>query len=160
MRRAAVWAFETLALGLLAAIVLVVLLQVVGRYLLRISLPWPEELARFLLVWLTFAGAVVGTWHDAHFRVDVLATRLPPGAARALSVAVDALVCATLAVFVWQSFELVGMAGFMRSASMELSMSWVYGVLPAGGLCMLGWFARQLARHAMAAGPPPSEGRS
>ena len=42
---------------LLAAVVVVVLLEVVTRYLLQISISSPEEIARYLLVWLTFIGA-------------------------------------------------------------------------------------------------------
>ena len=146
MRRATVWIFETLAWGLLAAIVLLVVVQVVARYVLRLSLPWPEELARFLLIWLTFAGAVVGTWQHAHFRVDVITQHLPAPATRTLAVTIDALVCVALAVFVWQGLELTRLTGFMRSTSMELSMTYVYGVLPAGGLFMLGWYLRELVR--------------
>lgn len=145
-RRAAVWVFETLTWGLLAGIVVLVVLQVVARYLLRISLPWPEELARFLLIWLTFTGAVVGTWHRAHFRVDVVTQRLPPAAARVLALVIDVLACLALGIFVWQGLELARLTGFMRSTSMEISMSWVYGVLPAGGLCMLAWFLREVFR--------------
>ena len=146
MRRAVVRLFEALAMGLLVAIVLVVVLQVVARYVLRISLPWPEELARFLLIWLTFAGAVVGTWQNAHFRVDFLIDRLPAHVRRGLGLVMDALVCATLGLFVWQGLELVQVARFMRSTSMELSMAWVYGVLPASGVLMLGWFVREVVR--------------
>jgi TRAP-type C4-dicarboxylate transport system permease small subunit len=146
-----VWVLETLAVGLLAAIVLAVLLQVVARYVLRISLPWPEELARFLLIWLTFTGAVVGTWHHAHFRVDVVTAGLPGDLRRPLAVLVDLLVCVALAVFVWQAVELARLTGFMRSTAMEVSMAWVYGVLPVGGLFMLGWFLRQVVRHARGA---------
>jgi TRAP-type C4-dicarboxylate transport system permease small subunit len=151
-----VWAFETLAVGLLGAIVLAVLLQVIARYVLRISLPWPEELARFLLIWLTFAGAVVGTWHHAHFRVDVVTSSLPRGLRRALAVVVDLLVCVALLVFVWQAVEFARLTGFMRSTTMEVSMAWVYGILPVGGLFMLGWFLRQVVRDARAAPDEPS----
>ncbi len=143
MKRAVMWVFETLAWGLLAAIVLLVVVQVVARYVLRISLPWPEELARFLLIWLTFAGAVVGTWQRAHFRVDVLTERLPPLAVRALSLAIHGLVCVTLVVFVAQGIELTRLTGFMRSTSMELSMAYVYGVLPVSGAFMLAWYLRE-----------------
>ncbi|MBI3455993.1 MAG: TRAP transporter small permease [Candidatus Rokubacteria bacterium] len=146
MRRATVWVFETLAWGLLAAIVTLVALQVVARYVLRISLPWPEELARFLLIWLTFTGAVVGTWQNAHFRVDIIAQRLPPAAVRVLSFAIHGMVCVALLVFVWQSIELTRLTAFMRSTSMEISMAYVYGVLPVSGLFMLAAFLREVVR--------------
>lgn len=146
MRGAVVWVFETLALTLLGAIVVLVVLQVVARYVLRLSLPWPEELARFLLIWLTFAGAIVGTWHGAHFRVDVVSGRLPAPARRVLSAALHVLVCVTLGVFVWQGVELTRLTGYMRSTTMELSMAWVYGVLPVAGVFMLAWYLREVVR--------------
>jgi len=146
MQRAVVWVFETLALTLLAAIVLVVLLQVAARYVLRISLPWPEELARFLLIWLTFAGSIVGTWHGAHFQVDIVTERLPAPIVRVLSTVLHGLVCVTLIVFVWQALELTRLTGYMRSTTMELSMAWVYGVLPVSGVVMLLWYVRAVVR--------------
>lgn len=146
IRRATVYVFETLACGLLAAIVILVVLQVVARYVLRISLPWSEELARFLLIWLTFTGAVVGAWQDAHFRVDVVTERLSPATVRVLSPTIHVLVCAALIVFVWQGIEVARLTGFMRSTSMGLSMTYVYGLVPASGLFMLGWFLREVVR--------------
>ena len=146
LTRATVWVFETLAWGLLVVIVALVVLQVVARYVLRISLPWPEELARFLLIWLTFTGAVVGTWHHAHFRVDVLAERLPAPARRGLTLVLQLLTVGVLGLFVWQSLELARLTGFMQSTAMELSMAWVYAALPVGGALMLAWHVREVAR--------------
>ena len=37
----------------LALMVLVILLQVFCRYALNNALPWPDEAARFLMLWLT-----------------------------------------------------------------------------------------------------------
>ena len=53
-------ALEAAAAFLLTGVVGIVLVEVVARYLLKISLSWPEELARYTLVWLTFVGAAVG----------------------------------------------------------------------------------------------------
>ena len=145
--------FETLAWGLLVVIVALVVLQVVARYVLRISLPWPEELARFLLIWLTFTGAVVGTWHHAHFRVDVLAERLPAPARRGLTLVLQLLTVGVLGLFVWQSLELARLTGFMQSTAMELSMAWVYAALPVGGALMLAWHVREVARAIRRTGP-------
>ena len=153
MTRATVWVFETLAWGLLAVIVALVVLQVVARYVLRISLPWPEGLARFLLIWLTFTGAVVGTWHHAHFRVDVLAERLPAPARRGLTLVLQLLTVGVLGLFVWQSLELARLTGFMQSTAMELSMAWVYAALPVGGALMLAWHVREVARAIRRTGP-------
>lgn len=41
----------------LAAITLVILLQVFYRYVLNSPLSWPEEAARYVMVWMTFPAA-------------------------------------------------------------------------------------------------------
>ncbi len=67
--------FAVFFLGLSMA--LIVALQVFSRYVLNHSLFWSEELARFLLVWLTFLGASVAYRRRAHASIDVLFRRLP-----------------------------------------------------------------------------------
>lgn len=59
------------------AMALVVAVQVFSRYALNYSLFWSEELARFLLIWLSFLGATVAYFHGAHPGVDSLVRRLP-----------------------------------------------------------------------------------
>ncbi|MCF8093585.1 MAG: TRAP transporter small permease [Desulfotignum sp.] len=59
------------------AMALVVGIQVFSRYGLNYSLFWSEELARFLLIWLSFLGATVAYFHGAHPGVDSLVRRLP-----------------------------------------------------------------------------------
>ena len=73
----------TTALGwatalLVAAQAAVVGLQVVGRHLLRSPLPWTEEIARLLLVWLMCVGGVRALQESEHPRVTALVRLLTP----------------------------------------------------------------------------------
>lgn len=63
------------AMGMTMA--LVVAVQVVSRYAFNHSLFWSEELARFLLIWLSFMGATVAYCHGVHPGVDSLVRRMP-----------------------------------------------------------------------------------
>ncbi len=63
------------AMGMTMA--LVVAVQVVSRYGFNHSLFWSEELARFLLIWLSFLGATVAYCHGVHPGVDSLVRRMP-----------------------------------------------------------------------------------
>ena len=78
-----------------AAMIAVVVLQVVCRYLFNNSLFWSEELARMLLVQITFLGASVAFRNRLHIAVDILAARLRPRS-RQLLYTVSLLVCAAL----------------------------------------------------------------
>jgi TRAP-type C4-dicarboxylate transport system permease small subunit len=57
---------------LLAAIVAITFLQVTLRYLIGAPLSWGEELARYIFVWITFAGAAVAYARGTHIRVDAV----------------------------------------------------------------------------------------
>jgi tripartite ATP-independent transporter DctM subunit len=54
---------------LVAAQAAVVGLQVVGRHVMKQPLPWTEEIARLLLVWLMCAGGIAALVHGQHPRV-------------------------------------------------------------------------------------------
>jgi len=69
---------QTLVASMGIAMASIVAIQVFFRYVLNHSLFWSEELARLLLVWLTFFGATVAYYHHAHPGVDGLFRRLSP----------------------------------------------------------------------------------
>ena len=67
----------TIALCLFVMVVLV-FGNVVLRYAFNSGITLSEELARWLMVWLTFLGAIVALREHAHLGVDTLVRALPP----------------------------------------------------------------------------------
>src|SRR5215831_16956706 len=61
----------------LAAMVVLVFTNVVLRYAFNSGIATSEELSRWLLVWLTFLGAIVALRQHAHLGVDMLVRALP-----------------------------------------------------------------------------------
>lgn len=62
--------------SLLAAMVLIVNLQVFFRYFLRAPLTWSEEAARLMLIWLAFLSAAVAVREGTNIVVDLVPKRL------------------------------------------------------------------------------------
>jgi TRAP-type transport system small permease protein len=62
----------------LAVMVVLVFGNVVLRYAFNSGIATSEELSRWLLVWLTFLGAIVALRQHAHLGVDTLVRALPP----------------------------------------------------------------------------------
>ena len=56
----------------LAMMVLIILLQVFCRYILNNALPWPDEAARFLMLWLTGLMAPIAMRHGGFVAIDSL----------------------------------------------------------------------------------------
>ncbi|MGH7405804.1 MAG: TRAP transporter small permease, partial [Candidatus Methylomirabilales bacterium] len=78
IERAFVRSLECWAGLLLIAMVVVVTAGVFYRYVLNEALIWYDEFASYLLVWLTFYGAVLATYRDAHIGFDTVVHRLAP----------------------------------------------------------------------------------
>jgi len=74
-----------LSFAMVAALFLMVVLvfgNVVLRYGFNSGITVSEELSRWLLVWLTFLGAIVAVREHAHLGVDTLVRKLPAGGKR------------------------------------------------------------------------------
>lgn len=74
---------DGLMVAALAAMIVLVFGNVVMRYGFNSGISASEELARWLLVWLTFIGAVVAMREHGHLGTDVVVSRLPPAAKKA-----------------------------------------------------------------------------
>lgn len=88
----------TLALAFIAA-VLLNFGNVVGRYLFGVSLLGSDEIQVFIMVGMTFLGAVVVTRRNQHLRMDVL-VQFMPATVRFLLRLAEQLLLAALAGFV------------------------------------------------------------
>ena len=63
--------------GFLAVMVVLVFGNVVLRYVFNSGITVSEELSRWLMVWLTFLGAIVALREHSHLGVDTLVRALP-----------------------------------------------------------------------------------
>lgn len=106
--------------------------QVFGRYVLSHAPSWSEELARFLMVWLTMLGSAAVLRHGGHITITTLTDALPAAAQRVvLAVRDTALVC-TCGVLAWWGAGYALLNGAQESAGMEIRMSIPYAALPVG----------------------------
>src|SRR5207249_8108586 len=91
--------------------VVVVCLGVFFRYFLNASLSWYDEFASFLLVWLTFYGAVVASYRRRHIGFEVVVDRLMPSTRRIVQLIAESCVLgfqAVLFYYGWLTMEKMG----------------------------------------------------
>src|SRR5690606_3491469 len=62
---------------LLAAMSLIVFANVTLRYLTNFSITWSEEVARYLMIWMTFLGAGLTLRYGGHVAITNLQELLP-----------------------------------------------------------------------------------
>ncbi len=61
----------------LAAITLIMFLQVVMRYVFKNALPWPEESCRYIFIWLSYIGISYSIKENSLMKVDIVHTLCP-----------------------------------------------------------------------------------
>lgn len=108
------------------ALAAVVFVQFFTRYVMNDSIGWTEEIARYLLVLVTFAGSAIAVRRNTHISVEFFYRYLGHRAARALSTAVDLLRIGLFAALTWLGVQLTGRTGQMMT-SIDLSKAWLYG---------------------------------
>jgi TRAP-type C4-dicarboxylate transport system permease small subunit len=59
-----------------AVVVAVIFYQVVNRSILKMTVNWPEELARYLIVWIIFVSSIAALRKGAMIGVDVITSHL------------------------------------------------------------------------------------
>jgi TRAP-type transport system small permease protein len=121
---------------------IIVFVQFFTRYVLNDSLAWTEEIARYLLMVVTFIGGAIVTRKKAHIAVDLLANLMPPSLARSLLMAlVDVIKLGFFGLLAYFSVLIVERMHYQRMTVFDLPMSLVYGGVGLGCFLM---FGRQL----------------
>ena len=137
-------------IALLAAMSVIIFVNVALRYLTNQSLEWAEEVARHMMIWLTFLGAGPVLRYGGHIAVENLQDAMP----RALAVATRAFVAALLFAFfglmIWYGWLYMNRAMFQLTAVTQIPFGYIYAAMPVGGaLLVLHWLliVRQYVLH-------------
>lgn len=110
----------------LAVMVVVILLQVFFRYVLNNALPWPDEAARFLMLWMTGLMAPSAFRWSGFVAITTFSDMLPERAARVLMLALLVLTLAVLGVAVSRGVNhTFGFGGNFDSSSLRLPLDWI-----------------------------------
>lgn len=133
-------ALNTVLIIAVALLVLDVVLGVFTRYVLGEQVKWTEELARFLLVWVSLLGGAVAFGTKSHLGVDYFVGKFHPDIRRLMAVVSHLVVLFFAAsIFVVGGWRLVSDALFLEQMTPALGwkMGYVYMVLPISGVFMV-----------------------
>jgi len=123
---------ETAICGLLIAMTLVVFGQVIARYVFQAPLSWSEELARFLLMWLSMLSAAYGFKTKSHFALKFLVEKTPDKAQQLIAVLVHIVVALFFSVLLYYSIVFViGVEGHIAPA-LQITMQIPYTSIVVG----------------------------
>jgi TRAP-type C4-dicarboxylate transport system permease small subunit len=134
------------AIFLLAALVAIVFLGTVTRYL-NLPLLWTEELSSALFVWLAMLAADITLQRAGHFRIDALATLLPEPVQLVLDIVIKLMIAALLAALVWYGVALIKVAHPRPLPMLDVPSSLAAAALPVAYALMLITTIEQIIRR-------------
>ncbi|MBI6628493.1 TRAP transporter small permease [Pontibaca salina] len=138
-------------IGMLAAMALVVGTNVALRYTTNASLPWADEVARYLMIWLTFIGAGLALRTGGHVAITNLQDAIPTRA----QIVLRSLIVLTLLAFflfmIWAGQDYMTRMQFQKSPALRLPFNYVYAAMPIG-FALLAVHLLLIARQFITAG--------
>lgn len=98
---------DWLGISIFLALLCVVVLQIIARSVLTISIPWTEELSRFLFIWLTYIGAAIAARKGSNIVIDMLIQKIPNKFRKASEIVIILCSMAVVVVFLVGSWNLI-----------------------------------------------------
>jgi TRAP-type C4-dicarboxylate transport system permease small subunit len=131
--RASLFVCKYATIFLVGVISIVVCAGVYWRYVLNNSLSWTEETAKFLMVWMVFAGIPIALKTGGHAAIDALPNALPQRGRQMLYAFIYLVILLLSAVLVHQGWGFAWNARVQNTATTQVSMMYVFGSMPFGG---------------------------
>ena len=126
---------EAFSVVIVAVMVLLVLWQVVARYLLNNPSTFTEALTRYLFVWLVLVSATYAFGSRDHMCISVLNARLKGRAKTAVNIAIEVLTILFAArVMIFGGSVITRMQMVSMDSSLHIPMGLVYSIIPICGV--------------------------
>jgi TRAP-type C4-dicarboxylate transport system permease small subunit len=159
LKKGMVTLLEYLLILAVAFLVLDVVWGVATRYLLGEQAKWTEELARFLLIWVSMLGGALAFGTKAHLGVDYFVGKLHPESSKAMAVIIHLIVLFFgVAVFLYGGGTLVtdALAMEQMTPALGMKMGHVYLALPIAGVFIVLFTVEHLIELIVGAPSGPS----
>ena len=123
----------------LAGMTGLIFLQVLVRFVfaklhMQISVPWTEELSRYLMIWAIFVGAAVVARRADALAVEALVQAVPASAGRVIKFAAHLLALAFYGLVFKVGLDWADFGMSETSPVLGLPMVWVYSSMAVGSV--------------------------
>jgi TRAP-type C4-dicarboxylate transport system permease small subunit len=123
--------------GMVAIMTVIIIIQVFMRYLFLFSLSWSEEVARYLMIWVSFLGASLALKYGFHIGVEFIMNRIPEKIRGWVHLVAKIGILIFLIYFTIGGFQVSWAVRDQDSPALLFSMAYAYLAAPVGGLFMI-----------------------
>lgn len=122
---------------LLMIMFVVIILEVIFRYVLTSSPFWTEELARYAMFYMVLVGSSAAMRQEQHPALTFVIQKFSAGFRRKWKLLLDSLVFLVLAVVFWEGCVMAVEEWIGKTPALRISFFWVYLALPIGACLMM-----------------------
>jgi TRAP-type C4-dicarboxylate transport system permease small subunit len=137
---------DSIVLFIFWVLAFVVFLQFFTRYVLNDSIAWTEEIARFLLIGVTFIGSIMATRKQSHIAVEFVYRWIPRIGRRIAQAMIDVVTTGFFVMLAVFSAQIAGRTQQMM-VSLDIPKSTIYWIVTAAFVCMALYSALNSWRH-------------
>ncbi|RDJ19956.1 ABC transporter permease [Bosea caraganae] len=129
---------EAVAAILVLAEVVILLTNIIARYVFNAPIVWSDELAGILFLWLSMIGTAVAFSRNQHMRMTAFVASSSPRTRAFLEMLALAVALAFLLMIVYPAIEYAADEAIVVTPALEISNAWRASALPVGvGLMLL-----------------------
>lgn len=145
---------------LLAAMAVIVFTNVSLRYLTNFSLTWAEEVARYLMVWMTFLGAGLALRSGGHVAITTIVDLFGPRVQQALRGLVAVVLLVFFVAMIWYGHEYMTRMGRQLTPATRIPFWYIYMAIPLGFGLLLIHFLLILKAFVLGSALPEKSGQA
>ncbi|MGI5966133.1 MULTISPECIES: TRAP transporter small permease [Anaerotruncus] len=120
----------------LMAIVVLVFLQVISRYVFQFSIDWAQELTVYLLIWMVFMGCSMGMRDNQVVSLTLVTDQLPRIAQELLKIVVNLLLIFFFVVCTIGNVEIIQFAMNRISPVLKIKMGYISAAFSVSAVIM------------------------
>lgn len=128
---------QYISVASIGAMLAIIFIQVLARYIFHHSLTFSEELARYLFVYTVFFGTAVVSKNNGHIIMEAITSLLKGKVAKYTKMI--AYLCTIIFVIIlfYYGIRMMMISSYQVSPALRISMSYVYFAIPASAFVML-----------------------
>lgn len=127
---------EKVVMAFVFILFLIVIFQVVTRYIFSMGFPWIDETARFLNIWIAFLGASIGIRYSDHVGVAFFTNMIPEKVEKIFRF-ITRIITVILLTYISRYAYMYIINSTSRTPSLQLSYKWPKAAIFVGFIIML-----------------------
>jgi TRAP-type C4-dicarboxylate transport system permease small subunit len=122
---------------MLGAMSIIIIMQVLCRFVIDYPLTWSEEAARYLMVYTVFMGASLALRNHKMIAIEIIIESVKPKVRKILRILVALITAVFCFILLFKGVDMLEIVGRQTSAGLGISMDIPYMAIPIGAALMV-----------------------